>query len=172
MRRTTRWTLLFLPLLLVACGDSGEAGSEENTGLQDTADTSAMPQAATDPMAGATGAGGTMANTVTMQPLNNSGISGEATLSEQGGQVQVMVRLTGGQPNATYPGHVHQGTCESLGAAVVPLESVTTDASGSGTSTSTVSQPLGTLANGSHVVNYHGEGGQAVSCGPITGHSM
>ena len=81
---------------------------------------------------------GAMATTVTMQPLQDSGVTGEATLTPMGGQTQVMVRLTGRSGEGEHPGHIHPGTCDSVGGVVAPLQPITAGADGTGTMTTTV----------------------------------
>ena len=68
-----------------------------------------------------------------MQPLNNSGISGEATLTPQGSQLQVMVRLTGLAQGGEHPGHIHSGTCDAPGPVVTPLQPISAGADGTET---------------------------------------
>jgi len=168
MRTAKLWVLMGLPFVLVACG--GEEGGEEASEADTVATVDSAAPAGGMAMDTAGAAAG-MASTVALSPLNNSGISGEANVSEQAGQTQVMVRLTGSQPNAVHKGHIHSGTCENLGGVVAPLQDVTIGADGSGTSTSTVSQPMMNLANGQHVVNYHLPDGKPAACGVIQ-HSM
>ena len=70
---------------------------------------------------------------------------------------------------------MHTGTCDSPGEVVVPLESVSVDATGAGTSTSTVQVPLATVMNGQHIVAVHeagGNPGNPIACAAIPQHSM
>lgn len=160
MKTSRLWTLAGLPLLLAACGGEVE---EADVALED-------PAVVVAPAPMDTGMAG-MVNTVALQPLNDSGTTGEATLNPMDGQVQVMVRLMGA-PEGERPGHIHSGTCDNLGGVVQPLEPVVVGADGTGTSTSTVPLDMATLTGGQHVINYHGEGGTPIACGPITAHQM
>lgn len=161
--------LLALALATGACGEGGGEGAAEG------ADTVA---AAGDTAAAAAGDAAAEPGTteVPLAALGGSGVSGGATLSEQGEQVQVTVRLAGLAPNGSHAGHVHEGTCEAPGNPVAPLLDVAADASGSGTSTSLVPLPMGTVMDGRHVVAYHrGAGddpGPPVVCGAIPAHRM
>lgn len=176
MKGSKWWLLAALPLALAACGANDTEGEEDDPtdgAGADTAATAAAPM----PMPGDTGmAHGTGPMMVPMQPVGGSSVSGEATLTEQGTQTQVAVRLTGFQPSSAHSGHVHQGTCEAPGSPVAPLQDLAADASGSGTATSTVAIPSATLMNGQHIVAYHqgaGENmGPPVVCGAIQGHAM
>lgn len=162
-----------LGLTLAACG----------TGDTDTAvvgDTAALgtPPPATTPATGMpmdTGMAGMGAQTVEMQALANSGVTGRASLTESGTQTQVMVQLMGTPGNTTHQGHIHQGTCASPGSVVVALQPITTDATGAGSMTTAVDVPIATVMNGQHIVAYHeagGNPGQPVVCAAIPQHMM
>lgn len=168
MKLSRSYAMLALPLILAACG-----GSEEEVGAvpADTAvvatGTGADTAMGADAVPTDTGMAG-MENRVSLMAMNNSGVTGEATLTAQGEQTQVMLRVTGAPPNGMHPAHIHQGTCENQGPVAAPLQSVTADASGTGTSTSTVSVPLATVMNGQHYVQVHAaNGGQPVACGNV-----
>lgn len=168
MKQPTTRVLLALALAVAGCGERGEEDAVAG------ADTTAArgEDAAAAPAAGAADAGTTE---VTLAPVGGSGVSGGATLSEQGERVQVTVRLSGLRPNGTHAGHVHEGTCDSPGAVVAPLLDVSADASGSGTSTSLVAAPVSTVMDGRHVVVYHEAGespGAPAVCGAIPARRM
>jgi sarcosine oxidase gamma subunit len=61
--------------------------------------------------------------TVTVQEQNGSGESGTATLTQVGGDVQVVIALKGA-PATPQPAHIHTGTCSDLGGVVNPLTNV------------------------------------------------
>ncbi len=121
---------------------------------------------------GATGAG----EQVNLTPVGNSGVNGEATLTPQGGNTQVIVRLTGLQPNTGHAGHIHRGTCSSLGEVVAPLQEITADANGTGTMTTTVSVPSDSILRGQHLIAYHQDPGTnhgpTIVCGEISRRTM
>lgn len=168
MKASTRWIALPLLMVLAACGDAGE---DSAGGLADRAmPESAIPDTPVDAAMGMDQFGG--GQTVLMEPLQDSGVGGEVTITGRGDQVEIMVRLTGTPPESTHPGHVHTGRCTSIGAVVQPLESITTDAVGTGTMTTTVEIPPMTLMDGQHIVVYHGNGGAPITCAAIPMRSM
>ncbi|WP_420125988.1 hypothetical protein [Longimicrobium sp.] len=166
--------VLALPLALVACGGGGDRANTGNdtTSVLSLPDSGALPTApgteagADTAMTGATGIGGA----VTMNAVGNSGITGQAQFMEHGpGQTMVTITLNG-QGDGPRSGHIHQGTCESPGQVVAPLQDVVL-ANGTGTSTTTVSVGYPAVTNGQHMVAYHtgaGENpGPPAVCGQI-----
>lgn len=113
-----------------------------------------------------------MGQTAQLQPVNDSGITGEATVTDRGSESEIMVRLTGAPANSTHPGHVHAGTCEAIGSVVQPLQEIATDATGTGTMTASVAIPTMTLSDGQHIIVYHETGGSPATCATIPGHVM
>lgn len=160
-----------LAFVIAACGTEDRTDTAATVG--DTMAVTTSPATGGVPMdtgmAGTRGMAG-MESRIQLNPLNNSGHSGEATLNPMGDRMQVTVRLNA-PSDRTHPGHIHQGTCDPLGEAVIPLESVTTQG-GTGTSTSTVNIQPSTVMNGQHVINYHAPDGTPVACGSIPQHSM
>jgi hypothetical protein len=111
-----------------------------------------------------------MGGAVTMNAVGSSGVTGQAQFMDHGaGQTMVTISLNG-QGSGSHSGHIHQGTCDAPGQVVAPLQDVTL-ANGTGTSTSTVAVPLGTVMNGQHIVAYHQSSGESagppVVCGQI-----
>ncbi len=113
-----------------------------------------------------------MGQTAQFQPVNDSGIAGEATVTDRGSESEIMVRLTGATASSTHPGHIHDGTCEAIGSVVQPLQEIATDATGTGTMTATVSIPAMTLSDGQHIIVYHQPDGAPATCAPIQAHVM
>ena len=104
--------------------------------------------------------------TITMNPQNNSGESGTATLTTNGDQTTVVLNLTGAPANPQ-PAHIHPGTCANLDPnPKYPLTSVQ-----NGQSTTNVPVSLESLINGGFAINVH-KSAQEVSvyysCGNIT----
>jgi hypothetical protein len=89
--------------------------------------------------------------TVRMTPLNNSGESGTARLTPQGGdKTQVVVNLKGA-PKEAQPVHVHEGTCAKLDPKPkYPLQNVV-----DGKSTSEVPAGIDALTSSPHAINVH-----------------
>jgi hypothetical protein len=158
MKAATSITALAVLLLAAGCGQQ-EAAQEP------TSETVAM-----DPNMDHGPAG--MGQTAQLEPVNDSGIAGEATVTDRGTESEIMVRLTGAPANSTHPGHIHQGTCAAIGTVVQPLQPITTDATGTGTMTTSVAIAAITLGDGQHIIVYHGEGGAPATCAQIPGHMM
>ena len=103
--------------------------------------------------------------TVQLNPQNNSGESGTATLTAQGNQTHVVINLNGAPPSAQ-PAHIHQGTCANLNPKPqYPLNDVT-----NGKSDTTVNASLASLMNGNSAINVHKSAAEIqtyVACGDI-----
>lgn len=171
MKGSKWWLLACVPLALAACG-ANDTDAEEDDPTDGAAAATVPPPAGTDTGAAASGMAPMM---VPLRPVGNSGVNGQVTVTDGGTQTQLALTLTGLQPNGAHAGHVHQGTCDSLGSAVAPLPVVTADASGTGSATETVAIPTATLMDGRHVVAYHEAGGSPgapVVCGAVPGHAM
>ena len=103
---------------------------------------------------------------VPLEELNDSGISGEATLTEtaDGTQVSLLVEgATGG-----HPVHIHFANCAVLGEVSAPL----TDIDENGMSETTVPLTIDELTSGEYAINAHESTENIVNyiaCGNITG---
>lgn len=158
--------LVAVPFALAACG-TDEPADDVAVVPQTT------PPATMEPAAPTTGAG--MDMSLTMSALNNSGVTGQGTITPMGGETQVMVMLNAAAGGTTHQGHVHQGTCDSPGSVVQPLEPITLDGTGSGSMTATAPLDPNTVMNGQHIIVYHEAGGNPgapIVCGAIPMHSM
>jgi hypothetical protein len=111
--------------------------------------------------------------TIQIRDHSDSGVSGKATLRENGGMTMVNVRMDG---DATaYPTHLHEGTCNDFEAMPgVPLA----DSVPGLTSRTLVEMSLDDLLAGSWVINVHHPEQQleslldpasVIACGEITG---
>jgi len=87
-------------------------------------------------------------------PAANESASGTAQLSIDSGKLTVKLTVTGLAPNSTHIAHIHKGSCEAQGAVLYPLTSVVADASGKGTSTTTIPNVSSIPASGWYV-NVH-----------------
>ena len=119
-------------------------------------------------------AGTALAQTAAMATLMPttaaSRVSGAATLTAQGGQTMVTVRITGGTPNSTHPNHIHSGSCANIGGIVHELNILSTDAQGNATATTLVNAALPSLTGGNFSVQAHAGPGMptpGVTCGTI-----
>ena len=103
---------------------------------------------------------------VKLEPQNNSGQSGTATLTPAGDSTKVVLNVKGGQ--GTEPVHIHKGTCAQLDPKpAYPLSPVV-----NGKSETTVKASLKDLTAGSYAINGHKSAQDAktyVFCGDIKG---
>jgi hypothetical protein len=105
--------------------------------------------------------------TVKLDPLNNSGQSGTAVLSDLGNdQTKVVITITGEPTGASEPVHIHNGQCgPTLGSVAFPLTNVV-----NGTSETTVNKGLDDLSSGQFAINGHKSSAELsvyVFCGNI-----
>lgn len=170
--------LSIVPLALAGCDREAERTAEMAAEIeQEAADVDAGQSLAADTLEvtseGQTG----MQASVAMNELSGSGVSGDATVAagEASGQSRVVVNLRAARTaSGVHQGHIHQGTCDSLGGVVVPLPPITV-AGGVGTASSSVAVDPMSVMDGNHVVAYHeagGNPGRPVVCGEIPGHTM
>ncbi|HLI25975.1 MAG TPA: CHRD domain-containing protein [Chloroflexota bacterium] len=108
---------------------------------------------------------GTVTATATLQPQRDSGVTGEATLTQSGNTTTVTVRLHAPSGGTAHAGHIHGGSCS--GPILFPLETIQLDASGNGSATSTVNAPIDA---GNWWIQYHQSAsppGPGVACGQV-----
>ena len=158
-------TMLTVFVVLAGCGGGDEAEMDMS------ASDSMAGAPAAEPAGGAMQPAGGMGVTAQLQPVNNSGMAGEVTVTDRGAESEVMVRLTGATASGSHPGHIHSGSCAAIGGVIQPLQEITTDATGTGTMTTTVAIAPMTLMDGQHIVVYHADGAPA-TCAAIPGHAM
>ncbi len=107
---------------------------------------------------------------VTLSPVNSSGVSGTAQLVPRGEQTEVILVENGEPSGVSEPVHIHEGPCESLNPKpLFPLHDVE-----NGKSDTVLNVPLSSLTNGRYVINVHQSAsniGTYVACGPIPGTS-
>jgi len=88
---------------------------------------------------------------VPIDQLENSGISGDASLTDNGDGTTTVDILVDGATGG-HPAHIHAGTCADLGDAVYPL----TDVDASGESVTVVDATLESLTTGGpYAINIH-----------------
>lgn len=145
--------LLITALPAFACGgaETEQEAQEEQMGEMGEMEP-AETEAASEP-AMATGSA-----TLQLTALNNSGISGTASVSHTADSVTVTMDLTGLTEGETYSAHIHQGSCEQQGPVVAPLSSVEAEAGGAGSATTTLS--MDQLTSGEGEAMGEGEGMQ------------
>lgn len=113
-----------------------------------------------------------MANqtTISLQEQNGSGQSGTAVITEENGQLHVVITLSNGTAVAQ-PAHIHKGTCANLDPVpTYPLTSVV-----NGKSDSLVSVTMADLSQGTYAINVHKSAAEVttyVACGDIVNMMM
>jgi hypothetical protein len=160
----TRIHGLTLPMVLVlaACGGDDAASRSSTSGIETVAVATEMPPTT-----------GTLTQTTRLVPLAGSRVAGEVIVSDRDEfTTDVIVRLTGTPGNTVHQGHLHAGTCESIGPVVQALEPVTTDGTGAGSTSFVLERAPMTLLDGLHVVVYHMPDGAPAACGMIGEHTM
>jgi hypothetical protein len=84
-----------------------------------------------------------------LDQLNDSGVSGTATLTPDGDQTKVVLKVKGA--TGDHPVHIHNGTCSNLQDVVFPLTNI--DANGD--SETTLDIKLDDLLDGEFAINAH-----------------
>ena len=102
-----------------------------------------------------------------LEPQNNSGESGTATLTKAGdNKTKVVLDVKGAPAGASQPVHIHKGTCANLDPKpAYPLSPVV-----NGKSETTVNASLDSLEKGGYAINGHKSAQDVktyVFCGPI-----
>lgn len=104
--------------------------------------------------------------TIPLMAQSNSGESGFATLTEEGGKVKVSLIISGEPDGVEEPAHIHLGACPKPGEVKYPLTPVA-----DGISETTLGIPLATILSGLPLaVNVHKSAAEAkvyVACGDI-----
>ena len=106
----------------------------------------------------------------TMTAVGGSGISGTASGTTGNDSAHVTVNIMGGQPGATYPWHVHEGTCTDSGPPIVgPATAYPPLVAGSdGRASVTAHVPVGLNEAKNYIINVHASPtnlGTIVACG-------
>lgn len=107
------------------------------------------------------------AQVVELESVNDSGVTGVVKLSPEGEKTKVWVKLDGASADVSHPIHIHEGSCDKLGAPKFPLNPVK-----NGKSTTTVDSRLNDLISGSFAINAHKSKKDIqtyIACGEITG---
>jgi hypothetical protein len=102
---------------------------------------------------------------IPINELNGSGVSGDATLTDNGDGTTTIDVLVDGA-SGDHPIHLHSGTCTELGDVVIPLNDVDAD----GSSITDVDVSLATIQSEQHSINIHlsaDEIATYVACGEV-----
>jgi hypothetical protein len=105
------------------------------------------------------------------QKVAGTAVTGSATITAAGSGIRVTVRLSGLNPAQQSAGHIHTGKCGQQGNVIFPLNNISADASGAGSSDTTLPNvPYSEVTNGTYYVQYHIQvtpPGRQISCGNI-----
>jgi hypothetical protein len=104
--------------------------------------------------------------TVALSAQNGSGESGTATLTQNGGDLTVVIAIKGGPATTPQPAHIHVGTCANLKDVYKPLTNVV----GGDSSTVVKGVTIDQLLAGTYAINVHESAddlGKYVACGNI-----
>ncbi len=103
--------------------------------------------------------------------INGSTVHGTAMIhSVDGGQQSVQIQVSGGASGATYPWHIHTGTCADGMTQIVgnPQSYTALGSSGDGTAALMTTIPVTLSDNQRYHVNVHAPGGTSVvACGDL-----
>jgi hypothetical protein len=131
-----------LVALLAACPGDRPADQQVGVGEEFPATTvDPAPAPAAAPM-----------QTVQVEQMHNSGVSGEAHLMPRNGRTDVHLTVRAIPANTNIEARIHRGTCEAPGEAVANLSNVSADAARTGRSETDVGHPSTLLTDGQHVL--------------------
>lgn len=109
---------------------------------------------------------------VSLNPVDNSGVTGTVHLVAAGTGTEATLDITGLDPNAQATATLHAGTCDLPGASFAPLPALTADAGGRATATGSIlfhgteDVALADIADDEHVIVVQA-GSRVVACGVI-----
>ncbi len=156
------WLLIGIGLFIaifafaaVACDDDDDEDNGDSNGGEPTEISSAQ-------IAG-----------IVLSALEDSGVTGSATIVDVDGNTVVTVTVDGGLEEGAHANHIHDGSCADQGAPHVTLVELEADASGSAATTETTGYAEGDPGfahwlEEDHYVAVHDLGGAVVACGDAT----
>jgi len=105
--------------------------------------------------------------TVPLDPVGDSEVFGEATMSRSDAEILVVLEVRGLPDEGEYPAHVHEGTCAEGGPVAQPLNPVlSVNDDGTGRSTTGL-DPDALDDDGPFFFQVHGRDGAPIACGDI-----
>ena len=111
---------------------------------------------------------------ISLTAHNNSGLSGQGTLTPQDGSVALAVHVMGAE--GEFAGQVVRGTCATVQQSTASVSDAGTVTLAPGAMldhTATINLPIDTLANGQHAIVFRrGAGGEVVACADVPARSM
>ena len=148
----SKWLLAGIGLLIavlaigaIACGDDDEISQDDIDEQEDP---------------------GVLRLTASLTEVDGSGASGEANLSINGEGILVQLDMEGLTEGA-HANHIHDGSCDNLGAVDIPLDDIVADSAGAGSQTTgNQDEPLSHFETG-HLVAVHADDGAIVACGDV-----
>lgn len=164
MRRTvTMWIALAATgmLALGSCGGSGGEADEESTvAEQGDGEEIGEPDVETNDRTGETpeesGPG------YALQPMNDSGVTGDVVVTRQDGSTRIVVSLDGATGADSYMAHVHDGVCGRDGGVALVLADFRERPGG--LTSETVAERRDFEPLGNHFVQVHHADGTPVAC--------
>lgn len=96
---------------------------------------------------------------VAMQPVGESQLTGSVEIDGDDRIAGINVQINGSTDGAVHQGHIHTGTCDAPGTVVQPLEPITIEEGGEGSSENDVDLTTAAVTDGQHIVVYHEAGG-------------
>lgn len=140
---------LALALVLGACAGDDDAADRVAT---DTTLSTTPPAPAPDAQEAS-------ANRIAFTPVGTSTLTGDVGVEGDDNGSEIAVTIRNSTDGAVHKGHIHTGTCSTIGGVVAPLGDVTIDGDRDGDAESNVAIPMATVMNGQHIVVYHEAGG-------------
>jgi hypothetical protein len=160
-----------LALGAIACGDgdedAGDGAAEPTATVEEVAPTE--PAADETPEAGAEIA------PITLDAMDDSGVTGTATVTQIGTDgTEVIVTIDGGLEPGSHQNHFHHGTCEAQGDVHVTLGELVAADDGSAETTTSFDpatnpddQPFSHWLAREHYIAAHAIDGTVVTCGNV-----
>ena len=106
--------------------------------------------------------------------MGTSTLTGDLRVEGEDNGTEIDVTIRNSTEGAVHKGHVHSGTCSTIGGVVAPLGDITIDGDRDGDSETDLAIPMATVMNGQHIVVYHeanGAPGAPAVCVAIPAHS-
>jgi len=104
--------------------------------------------------------------TVTLEPVDDSGVSGQATVMHTEDELVVVLELEGLPEAGEFAAHIHAGSCAEGGPVAVPLNDVIADEEGFGTSTTALDADA-IDHDGEYFFQVHSADGPPIACGDL-----
>ena len=102
--------------------------------------------------------------------VDRSGITGTVSADHDDEEATVTVELSGLEPGAVYPVHIHTGRCSAGGPVAAPLGRITARGDSTGRLNARVTQAQ--MGDEPAFVQAHDPSGAAVACADLAGHAQ